>query len=98
MPKRDPNTPKIDLYEDAYLYVENKKWHLRVNLPGRKQPVRSTKIPYNPDHPYNEQDARRIADALYQEIHKYYKIIASVNLKTPLNIQYCMKFFLLMKH
>ena len=74
MPKRDPNTPKIELYEDAYLYVENKKWHLRVNLPGRKQPVRSTKIPYNPDHPYNEQDARRIADALYQEIHKRQRV------------------------
>ena len=74
MPRRDPNTPKIELYEDAYLFVENAKWHLRVNLPGKKQPVRSTKVAYNPDHPYNEQDARRSADALYQDIHKRQRI------------------------
>jgi len=74
MPRRDPNTPKLDLYPDAYLFVENAKWHLRVNLPGKKQPVRSTKVAYNPDDPYNEQDARRIAETHYKDIHKRTRI------------------------
>ena len=78
MPKVDKTVDKVFLepinearYKRAYLFVNEQKkpyWWLRLDLPGSKQVVRSTKIRYFENSPDHDAEAKKIAWQIYAEI------------------------------
>ena len=78
MPKVDKTVEKVFLepinearYKRAYLFVNEQKkpyWWLRLDLPGSKQVVRSTKIRYFENSPDHDAEAKKVAWQIYAEI------------------------------
>ena len=78
MPKVDKTVPKVYLspinearYKRAYLFVNEQKkpyWWLRLDLPGSRQVVRSTKVRYFEDSPDHDKEAIKVAWQIYTEL------------------------------
>ena len=78
MPKVDKTVPKVYLspinearYKRAYLFVNEQKkpyWWLRLDLPGSRQVVRSTKVRYFDDSPNHDKEAIKVAWQIYTEL------------------------------
>jgi len=66
--KRDKNTPLVQLFPDARLYVENGTWYVRINLENRKQPERSTRVKYQPNDQLSQSYATTRASEIYREL------------------------------